>query len=100
MSPYPNQKTRFRAITLRHQIEVFNTTVFKWRFQLLLQHRHFDHLRSNGSMNIVLYLKYQSDPCCNLSVLKNDEHTKIPSSFTDANVYLLLHILVVVEKSV
>ena len=44
------------------------------------------------------FKKFCLDPCCNLTVRKNDEHAKSPSWFTNSKAYLLLHILVIVEK--
>ena len=52
---------------------------------------------SNRSLCVALCLKFQFDPCCNLTLGKSDKH-KTLSWFVNTKVHLLLHLLVVVEK--
>ena len=61
-------------------------------------HRHLHHHMLCGFMCVALHLKCQSNPRCNLTVRKSDEHTKTLSWFINTKVYLLLHFLEVIKK--
>ena len=62
-------------------------------------HRCMHHHGSNESQCVELHLKCQLDLVVTSAVMKrNAEHTKIPSWFIDTKDYLLLHLLVVIEK--
>ena len=65
------------------------------------QHRHLYNHNSNRSLRVALRCKCLSGFVITSSVMKrrsSDKHSKAPSWFVNTKVYLLLNILVVVEK--